>query len=288
MPLFGAHMSAAGGPHLALQSAASFGMDACQLFTKNNKQWRAPLLSQEVLELFAATWKQLGLQCVLAHATYLLNLATTNDVLWKKSVDALVDELQRADQLKLAYLVIHPGSAGTSDEATALTQVALGIDTALCKLPKLRTQLCLEATAGQGNSIGHQFRQLGTILQKAKHGKKVGICLDTCHIFAAGYALAPRSDYQETIKEFDDEVGLERLCVWHLNDSVKGQGSRVDRHAHIGQGAIGLEGFRQIVNDERFDHLPMIMETPKGTNPDGIEWDAINLRSLKDLCHHET
>jgi deoxyribonuclease-4 len=283
MPFFGAHLSAAGGPHRALETAAEYGMEACQLFTKNNQQWHAPDLTLEAIAVFAETSKRIGLQCMLAHSSYLLNLATKNEALWQKSIAALVDELRRADQLKLAYLVVHPGTASDDDEAEALQRVSSAIDLALKQLPKIKTQLLLETTAGQGKSIGHRFEQLGTILDRSKQGKKVGVCLDTCHVFAAGYALSPANTYLQTMKEFDHAIGLERLAVLHLNDSVKGLGSRVDRHAHIGHGAIGLEGFGHVVNDKRFAQLPMILETPKEIGPDEIHWDILNLKQLNDL-----
>jgi deoxyribonuclease-4 len=287
MPYFGAHMSAAGGPHRALEAAAALGMQACQLFTKNNQQWRAAPLAPETIITFTQTHQRLGLQYALAHASYLLNLATKNDVLWEKSVAALTDELQRANQLQLASLVIHPGTASDEDEKWALLRIAAAIDAALAPLPKLKTKLLLETTAGQGKSIGHRFQQLGFILSHTRRGRKVGICLDTCHIFAAGYALSTAKAYRQTMKEFDQQIGLERLAVLHINDSLKPLASRVDRHAHIGHGHIGLEGFCNIVNDPRLQHLPMILETPKGPNPEGIEWDLCNIKQLKDLCRNK-
>lgn len=287
MPFFGAHLSAAGGPHRALESAAEYGMEACQLFTKNNQQWRATDLTIETIATFAETSKRIGLRCMLAHSSYLLNLATKDDALWQKSIAALKDELLRADQLKLAYLVMHPGTASDEDDAAALARVSSAIDLALGALPKLTTRLLLETTAGQGKSIGHRFEQLGTILQRSKQGRKVGICLDTCHVFAAGYALTPVKSYRQTMKEFDQAIGLEHLAVLHVNDSVKALGSRVDRHAHIGHGAIGLEGFCNVVNDKRFTELPMILETPKAIGPNEVHWDVLNLKQLRDLCRRK-
>lgn len=283
MPLFGAHMSAAGGPDQALHAAALFGMEACQLFTKNNKQWKAATLQEEAIKEFARVWKQLGLQYAVAHASYLINMATNNDALWNQSLAAIIDELERADHLGLDAVVVHPGTASDSDEEHALLRVSQAVDAAMTALPKLKTKLLLETTAGQGKSIGHAFRQLGTILQRAKKGKKLGICLDTCHVFAAGYALSPISDYKVTMREFDDEIGLERLAMLHVNDSVKGLGCRVDRHAHLGTGSITMEGLRNIVSDKRFNELPMILETPKGIGPEGKEWDAVNLALLREL-----
>jgi deoxyribonuclease-4 len=284
MPLFGAHMSAAGGPEQALLAAKSFGMEACQLFTKNNKQWNAPPLTEETVKLFLKTRKDLGIQSAVSHASYLINLATKNEELWEKSVAALVDELDRANRLKLEYVVVHPGAASDDDEATALTRVAAAVDVAIGTVPKLKTMLLLETTAGQGKSVGHKFSQLGGILKRAKKRKKVGVCLDTCHIFAAGYALSPKTDYQQTMQEFDDEIGLEQLKMLHVNDSVKGLGTRVDRHAWLLHGAIGREGLVNILSDERLCDLPMILETPKGPSPSGEEWDAINMRVIRELA----
>lgn len=283
MPLFGAHMSAAGGPDQALLAAHKFGMEACQLFTKNNKQWNTPALTEETCKLFIKTVKTLNIQCTVSHASYLINLATKNSELWQKSVTALIDELDRANRLKIDYLVVHPGAASDAEELAALKLVAAAVDTALTAIPKLKTMLLLEATAGQGKSVGHEFQQLGTIIKQAKKGRRVGVCIDTCHIFAAGYALSPKSDYEATIKELDDAIGLEQLKCIHLNDSVKGLGSRVDRHAHIGVGAIGLEGFKNLLTDKRMQELPILLETPKGQNADGEEWDAVNLRLAREL-----
>jgi deoxyribonuclease-4 len=284
MPLFGAHMSAAGGPDQALHAAALFGMETCQLFCKNNKQWKAAPLHEETIKEFARVLKQLELEYTVAHASYLINMATKNDVLWNQSLAAVIDELERADQLGLDAVVVHPGTASDADEEHALQRVSQAVDAAMTALPRLKTKLLFETTAGQGKSIGHGFKQLGTILQRAKKGKKVGICLDTCHVFAAGYALSPISDYQATMKEFDDEIGLDRLTMLHVNDSVKGLGCRVDRHAHLGTGSIGVEGLRNILSDPRLKGLPMILETPKGLSPDGREWDAINLAFLREMA----
>lgn len=284
MPLFGAHMSAAGGPDQALLAASSFGMEACQLFTKNNKQWKAAPLSNDTIAEFARVWKDLGIQYCVAHASYLINLATRNETLWEQSLAALIDELQRAEQLKLDAVVVHPGTASDEDEAFGLLRVAQAVDAALLAIPKMKAQLLLETTAGQGKSIGHSFKQLGTILRNAKKGKKVGVCLDTCHVFSAGYALWPSADYKQTMKEFDDEIGLNRLAMLHVNDSVKGLGCKVDRHAHLGHGSITLEGLKNIVGDKRFKDIPMILETPKGDSPDGRPWDAVNFGKLREMA----
>ncbi len=284
MPLFGAHMSAAGGPDQALQAAARFGMEACQLFTKNNKQWKAAPLTDDTVATFARTLKDLSIQSTVSHASYLINLATKNAELWQKSLTALIDELDRANRLQLDYLVVHPGTASDDDEMGALKLVSAAVDAAMIAIPKMKTMLLLETTAGQGRSIGHTFLQLGTILKHARNGKKVGICLDTCHIFAAGYALSPKTDYEATIHEFDETIGLDRLKMLHVNDSVKGLGSRVDRHAALGHGSIGAEGLHNILSDKRFVDLPMILETPKGMAPSGEEWDAINMREIRRLA----
>jgi deoxyribonuclease-4 len=283
MPYLGAHMSAAGGPSQALLAAKSHGMTACQLFTKNNKQWSAPAITQEAIREFRKTKQETGITCCVSHASYLINLASRNDILWNKSLTALKDELHRADQLDLSFVVVHPGAASDEDIDFAVKRVATAVNTVLTQLPKMKTKLLLETTAGQGKSLGHTFDQLGQMLRNIKQSKKIGICLDTCHVFAAGYALSPRANYQKTITEFDKEIGLDRLAMIHVNDSVKSQGSRVDRHAHLGEGAIGLVGLKNIISDRRFIDLPMILETPKGERSDGTNWDDINMKILRKL-----
>jgi deoxyribonuclease IV len=282
MPLFGAHMSIAGGYHKALLTAQSFECETVQLFTKNNNQWNAKAFTEADLQTFRETLTASTLQFPMAHDSYLINLASPDNTLFERSVDAFVIEMQRAEQLGLAYLVTHPGAHVGSGEEAGLERVIAGLDEAQRRCPGLRLRVLLETTAGQGSSLGWRFEHLGHIIRGVKEPDRLGVCLDTCHVFAAGYELAPASRYQATMKEFDRLIGVDRLFACHLNDSVKPLGSRVDRHAHIGQGQLGAEPFQLLVNDRQFRDLPMVLETPKEQTPDG-HTDARNLRILRDM-----
>ncbi len=282
MPLFGAHMSAAGGCHNALTAAQGFGFDTVQLFTKNNNQWKAKDLSSEDVAQFRATLKSTKLKFATAHDSYLINLASPDATLYQRSLEAFVVEVQRAEALGLSYLVMHPGTPTDGDEEAGLDRIARALDEIHARCPGCAVKVLLETTAGQGKSLGWRFEHIGAILDRVKESKRLGVCLDTCHVFAAGYPLAPQADYEKTMKDFDKRIGLSRLRVFHFNDSAKPMGSRVDRHAHIGEGHLGLEPFRLLVNDPRFKKVPMIMETPKESR-DGEEMDAVNLRTLRDL-----
>jgi deoxyribonuclease-4 len=284
MPLFGAHLSAAGEPKNALDEAARLGMRACQLFTKSNRQWQASPLSDEAIARFHQARVEHRIQSAGAHAAYLLNLATKDQALRRKSVAALLLEMRRAERLGLDYLVVHPGVASDNDVEAAVALAAQSVDEVHRSLGRTRVRLLLETTAGQGRGIGWRFEQLAAVLKQAKTRRRIGICLDTCHVFAAGYRLAPRRAYAETFRAFDDLIGLDRLRMFHLNDSLRPLGSRVDRHAHIGRGQLGLEPFALLVNDRRFQDHPMIMETPKG-EANGRSWDAVNLETLRGLLN---
>ena len=285
MPLFGAHMSAAGGVTNALLTAARFGCATVQLFTKNNNQWAGKPLADDEVKLFRRTLRETKLKYPTAHDSYLINLASPDEVLWRKSVEAFVDELDRAERLGLAYLVTHPGAhVGSGDEA-GLARVVTALDEAHRRTPQHRVQVLLEVTAGQGSSLGHRFEHLAHIIDHVECPKRLGVCFDTCHAFAAGYSLSPRDDYERTMAEFDRLIGLKRLKLFHVNDSKKGLGSRVDRHEHLGRGCLGIEPFRFLVNDLRFVKNPMILETPKHDD-DGSEMDPVNLQVLRDLCSY--
>lgn len=283
MPLFGAHMSIAGGCHNALLAAQQFQCDTVQLFTKNNNQWNARDFTPDEIKLFHDTLASTGLRYPTAHDSYLINLASPDDALFERSVQAFVIELQRAEQLRLAYLVTHPGAHVGSGEEAGLERVVAGIDRAHRQCPGYRVKILLETTAGQGSCLGWRFEQLGHILKRVRESDRLGVCLDTCHVFAAGYELAPARKYRATMAEFDRLIGIDRLRVCHMNDSIKPLGSRVDRHAHVGQGCLGLEPFRLLVNDRRFRDLPLLLETPKEETPEG-HTDAMNLRTLRNLC----
>jgi deoxyribonuclease-4 len=282
MPLFGAHMSIAGGCHNALLAARDHGCSCVQLFTKNANQWNARDLTDDEVRLFRRTLRQTKLRYPTAHDSYLINLASPNEELYRRSLEAFVVEMQRAEQLGLRYLVTHPGAFMDTDEDTGLARVAGALDEVHRRCAGFRVRILLETTAGQGTTLGHRFEHLARILSLAAEPERLGVCFDTCHVFAAGYPLAPERDYRETMRTFDRLIGLKRLCVFHVNDSLKPQGSRVDRHAHIGKGCLGLEPFRLLVNDRRFHNRPMLLETPK-EGPNGEDLDADNLAALRGL-----
>jgi deoxyribonuclease-4 len=283
MPHLGAHLSIAGGYYKALVAAKEHGCQAVQIFTKNNNQWAGKALTAQDIQLFRNHWQGSDLRLSLAHDSYLINLASHDETLWRRSVEAFVIEMQRADAFGLDYLVAHPGTPVDGDEAAGLTRVAQALDEVHRRCRKFRVMVLLETTAGQGNCLGHRFEHLGEIIRLAKSRERLGVCLDTCHVFAAGYPLAPEKDYRATMRTFDRIIGLDRLRAFHLNDSKKPLGSRVDRHAHIGQGCLGLEPFRYLVNDRRFRRHPMILETPK-EGPTGEAMDAVNLQALRALA----
>jgi deoxyribonuclease-4 len=282
MPLFGAHMSIAGGCHNALLAARDHGCASVQLFTKNANQWHARDLTDDEVRLFRRTLRQTRLRFPTAHDSYLINLASPDEALYRRSLEAFVVEMQRAEQLGLRYLVTHPGAALDSGEDAGLTRIAAALDEAHRRCPGFRLQVLLETTAGQGTTLGHRFEHLARILSLVAEPDRLGVCFDTCHVFAAGYDLVPEPEYRRTMREFDRLIGLKRLRVFHLNDSLKPHGSRVDRHAHIGRGCLGLEPFRLLVNDRRFRSRPMLLETPK-EGPDGEDMDAVNLMTLRSL-----
>lgn len=279
----GAHMSIAGGCDRAVTAAHAFGFDTVQLFTKNNNQWKAPPLTDAHVAAFRTALKTTGVGTPVAHNSYLINLGSPDDTLWNKSIDAMIVELERCESLGILDLVAHPGAHVGSGEEEGLKRIASGIDEIHRRTPGLAVRIDLETTAGQGTCLGHRFEHLGTILGLVKDPDRLGVCVDTCHIFAAGYSLATADEYDGTMHDFDRTVGVDRVRVWHLNDSRRERGSRVDRHAGIGQGHLGLEPFRFVVNDPRFQDIPMILETPKGTDEQGEEFDAVNLRLLRQL-----
>lgn len=282
MPLFGAHMSIAGGYEKALLAARKYRCDTVQLFTKNNNQWHARELSDDEVARFRQVLQETRLRAPMAHDGYLINLASPQETLYRKSVEAFVVEVQRAERLGLHYLVMHPGAHLESGEEAGLARVAQALDEVHRRCRGYRLQVLLETTAGQGTTLGYRFEHLAGILERVADPDRLGVCLDTCHVFAAGYPLAPASEYRRTFRHFDQVVGLKKLKAFHVNDSLRPLGSRVDRHAHIGQGQIGLEAFRLLVNDPRFRNKPMVLETPK-ESPDGRDMDAVNLRTLRRL-----
>jgi deoxyribonuclease-4 len=276
-------MSIAGGCHNALIAAQEHEFDTVQLFTKNNNQWNAKDFSADDVKLFRNTLKRSKLKYPTAHDSYLINLASPDPVLYQRSLDAFVVEVQRAEALGLAYLVMHPGTPTDGDDEAGLERIVRAFDAIHACCPACKVKVLLETTAGQGKSLGWRFEHLAAILERVKESKRLGVCLDTCHVFAAGYPLEPQAEYEATMDEFDRLIGLSRLKVFHINDSKKPLGSRVDRHEHIGQGHLGLEPFRLIVNDPRFQKTPMIMETPK-EGPNDEDMDVVNLHTLRTLA----
>jgi deoxyribonuclease IV len=275
-------MSIAGGYHRALLAAQSYDCEAVQLFTKNSNQWRAREIADAEIALFGETLRQTGVRQLLAHDSYLINLASPDQFLYRRSLEAFIVELERAERLGLRYLVTHPGAHIGAGEEAGIERVAAALDEVHRRCSGFRVQILLETTAGQGSCLGHRFEHLAVILDRLAQPQRVGVCLDTCHVFAAGYPLAPEADYRATFRAFDRVIGLERLKAFHLNDSLRPLGSRVDRHAHIGRGCLGLEPFRLLVNDRRFRDRPMILETPKEEGGKQ-NMDAVNLRALRKL-----
>ena len=275
-------MSIAGGYYNAVLAAQQAGCDTVQLFTKNNAQWRAKAITDDDVGLFSDSLRTAAVQTPIAHACYLINLASPDATLWKKSIDALAEELRRCEALGLKYLVVHPGAHIESGEEAGLKRVAQALDEVHAQTRGTRTQVLLEITAGQGSSLGHRFEHLAQILHLASDPDRLGVCFDTCHAFAAGYPLGTEAEYRATMRRLNRTVGLKLVKAMHLNDSKRELGSRVDRHEHIGRGKLGLEPFRFLLNDARFRRVPMYLETPKGKEL-GQDLDVINLRTLRSL-----
>jgi deoxyribonuclease-4 len=288
MPRLGAHMSVAGGLPYAIARAHVHECEALQIFTKNASQWRARPLPPEEIAAFKQAARDTGIRPIVSHASYLINVATTNPVLRTQSLASLGEEVDRAEALGLMGVVLHPGSSMTTPEDEAIDMVVNALAQVLTERPKGKTMILLEHTAGQGTAMGATFEQIGAMLDGVRNKKRLGVCLDTCHLLASGYDICTEEGYRETFDRFDDLIGFERLKVFHLNDSKKPCRSRVDRHEHIGQGCIGLDPFRRLVNDPRFDHLPMLIETEKTETrekmrivPDPL--DQMNLDTLRGL-----
>jgi len=275
--MIGAHMSIAGGLPLACERAAALGCDTMQIFTKNERQWRARPISDGEAAAFRKA--AAGLRSPFAHDTYLHNLASPDDALWRKSLDAFVEELERCELLGLSFLVSHPGSPGEAGAEVGVARMRKALKEILRRTRGFRVRPVLETSAGQGACLGSTFEQLAAI---AGDLPRIGFCFDTCHVFAAGYDLRTEAAYQATMEAFDRTLGLGRLCCFHVNDSKKDLGCRVDRHENIGRGCIGRPAFRFLMTDPRFADLPMVLETPK----EG-DMDAVNLRILRSFRRKE-
>jgi len=281
-------MSVAGGLPRAVERAVVHRCGALQIFAKNANQWRGRELPRQEIREFRASAKAAGIWPVVSHASYLINVATGNRTLRKQSMEAMGDELDRAEALGLLGVVLHPGAYTVGSEAEGLTLIADALFELLRERRRGKTMILLEHTAGQGTALGATFEQLASIIGKMNDHRRVGVCLDTCHLLASGYDLCSPEGYAATFAQFGRLIGFERLRVFHMNDSKRPLGSRVDRHEHIGQGYLGLEPFRRIVNDPRFRDLPMLLETPKAegraTGPIAIDpLDERNLNTLRGL-----
>lgn len=282
MPILGAHMSIAGGHYRAVEIAQQCGCDCVQLFTKNSNQWACKAIAAADAAQFRARLADLNIAHPIAHDSYLINLASPDEVLWRRSIEAFITELRRAEQLGIEYLVTHPGASMDTSQERGLARIVCALDEVHDQTRGLRVRALLETTAGQGSSLGWRFEHLATILAGVRDPDRLGVCVDTCHIFAAGYPLGTLRDYRATIHRLAAVVGLDRVKAFHLNDSKRELGSRVDRHEHIGEGRLGLRPFQYLLNDPRFHHVPMYLETPKGLK-DGRELDVINLATLRGL-----
>jgi deoxyribonuclease-4 len=280
----GAHESIAGGLVNAFDRGHTATCEAIQIFTKSNRQWKAkPLEDEEVAvwrERMQAETESGGIFPVVAHTSYLINVGSPKDDAWQKSYDALKIEVERCETLGIPYLALHPGSHLNAGEEAGLANIARALSQLHTETPGFETMVCLEQMAGQGTNLGTTFEQLAWLLDHTDQGERLGLCLDSCHLYAAGYDVRTPEGYAKTMDDLDRIVGLERLKVVHLNDSVHELGSRRDRHAHIGEGTIGLEGFRNFVNDPRLADLPGLLETDKS---DDLHEDIENLARLRSL-----
>ncbi|MCS7283692.1 MAG: deoxyribonuclease IV [Anaerolineae bacterium] len=276
----GAHESISGGLHLAFDRAQSVGCDAVQLFVKSSRAWAVKPLTEEEIRLFQERAAATGIHPAVGHASYLLNPAAPDENLWRKSRDTLIVELERCEALGIPYLVLHPGSHMGAGDEEGLRRVARALGEAHAATRGFRVRILLETTAGQGTNLGYRFEQLAWLIENTPEGDRLGVCLDTCHLFAAGYDLRTPETYEETLAAFDRIIGLDRLCVVHFNDCKGPLGGRIDRHEHIGKGQLGLEPFRLFVNDPRFADLPGLLETPKSED---LHEDRENLAVLRSL-----
>jgi deoxyribonuclease IV len=279
-PLLGAHMSIAGGVSEAIARARTTGCECVQIFTKSSRQWFAKPFTGEEVEAFKVALGESGLKMVIAHDSYLLNLGAPVEALRKRSVGGLVDELERCELLGVPYLIAHPGAHVGSGEEVGIRTIAKSIDEAHQRCAGFATEIALEITAGQGSNLGYRFEQMGQIFDAVKENERLRLCFDTEHAFAAGYDLRDAEGYERTFAELDEQVGLDRLVAFHVNDSLKPFHSRVDRHQHIGKGFIGLDAFRRLVNDPRFAGVPMCLETEPGPEMREIVADLECLRGL--------
>ena len=278
--LFGAHESISGGVFNAIERGQTATCDTIQMFNKSNSQWRAKKIEQVELDKYFEMIKETGVTVSTSHSSYLINIASPDKELNEKSYKSLKEEMERCEMLKIPNLVLHPGShVGTGEEA-GIKRIIKNLNRLFKELKDNNVCLLLETTAGQGSNLGYTFEQIAEMIDGVKIQDHIGVCLDTCHIFAAGYPISDPKEYKQTMKKFDDIIGLDKLRIIHMNDSKKEFGSRRDRHEHIGKGHIGIEAFRNIVNDKRLKNIPMILETPK---EEELKEDIENLKVLRSL-----
>ena len=282
--LLGAHMSIDGGIHTAFERGTRVGCTTIQVFVKNNNRWKARALTTGDIEMYRSEEQKSGIAPVIAHAAYLINLGAADPSILKKSREAFVDELRRCEELGIRGLNVHPGSHVGAGEEEGIRRIAESVNIAHEQTAGFATRTVLETTAGQGSALGYTFEQLREIINRVEEQSRMAVCIDTCHLLAAGYDIRTQGGWEATMKQFDDVLGLQRLIAVHMNDSRKDLGSRVDRHEHIGKGCIGLEGFRAIMNDERLASIPKILETPKSED---MHEDVENLAVLRGLVPKE-
>jgi deoxyribonuclease-4 len=281
--MFGSHLSISGGLHHALLKAEELGCGSVQIFTKNQQQWKCPPLTESAINDWRSHCDRLKFEQTVSHDSYLINLASPDEALRRKSIELFEEELRRCVALKIPYLVTHPGAHMGEGEEKGLRAVAKSLDEVHAAVAGNGVVTCLEITAGQGSSLGYRLEHLAEIISQVKAPERLAVCLDTAHLFAAGYDFRGPKKYAALMKEIEKTVGLDRVKVLHVNDSKKDLGSRVDRHHHIGHGLIGLEGFRPFVKDKQWRKVPKILETAKGKDEQGRDWDAVNLETLKGL-----
>jgi deoxyribonuclease-4 len=282
--MFGSHLSIAGGLHNALLKAEELKCETVQVFTKQPQQWAAKPLEPEAIKEFRTHADRLKFKQIVAHDSYLINLAAADNAMWKKSVEAFAIEMERCDQLQINYLVTHPGAHCGSGEACGTAKVIAALNALFDQQKNGQVQVLLETTAGQGSCLGCKFEQITEMIDGIEQKHRVAVCVDTCHILAAGYDITTTKGMHRTLQLMDQTFGLKRLKVWHLNDSKKPLASRVDRHENIGRGFVGLPAFQVIATDPRFKNIPKILETPKEPAPDGKDWDIHNLNVLRTLA----
>jgi deoxyribonuclease IV len=280
MVRLGAHMSIAGGVDEALKRGAQVGCDTIAIFTKGPSRWAPRPLSEDEIARFRQVQQDTGIHPVFGHDSYLCNVGSPDPELWNKSLDDLLEEVGHCEALGLPYLVMHPGAHMGSGPEEGLKRIAQALDEVHSRTPGYRTRILLETTAGAGSVLGQSFDQLRALLDLVKEHGRLGVCFDTCHVYAAGYDIATCEGYEATMRDLDKQVGLKRVLAFHLNDSAGELGKHRDRHAHIGEGHLGLEPFRWLLNDPRFADRPMVLETDK--SPDMHE-DVENLRRLREL-----